>query len=170
MQHSVQQVTPRFIAPADPATCWTAAHRGPAFFAYSANYVVDIDNAIIVDVEATIAIGQAKIARSAYEGARDLARDIAKPEGYQTSRFQRKKVEMLFAYLKRILKLDPLRFTRAKRCPRRVPLRCHRPEPAKTCQADPNAGVDPGNVRRRPSRVQPRPFAEPRLNRRRSRP
>jgi hypothetical protein len=40
---------------------------------------------------------------------RDLARDIAKTEAYQTSRCQRKKVQMLFAHLKRILKLDRLR-------------------------------------------------------------
>jgi hypothetical protein len=26
------EVTPKFIAPSDPATRWTAAHRGPAFF------------------------------------------------------------------------------------------------------------------------------------------
>ena len=44
-----------------------------------------------------------------YQGARDLARQIAKTEAYQTSRNQRKKVEMLFAHLKRILKLDRLR-------------------------------------------------------------
>ena len=50
-----------------------------------------------------------KISRSIYEGARDLAREIAKTEAYQTSRRQRKKVEMLFAHLKRILKLDRLR-------------------------------------------------------------
>jgi hypothetical protein len=43
------------------------------------------------------------------EGARDLAREIAKTDAYQTSRYQRKKVEMLFAHLKRILKLDRLR-------------------------------------------------------------
>ena len=49
------------------------------------------------------------IPRSIYEGARDLAREIAKTEAYQTSRRQRKKVEMLFAHLKRILKLDRLR-------------------------------------------------------------
>ena len=55
------EVTPKFIAPADPATRWTAAHRGPAFFAYSANYLVDTDNAIIVDVEATTAIRQAEV-------------------------------------------------------------------------------------------------------------
>ena len=231
------EVTPKFIAPSDPATRWTAAHRGPAFFAYSANYLIDADNAIIVDVEATTAIRQAevlaakrmiersldrfdlyperligdtaygsaemldwlvnkqgiephipvfdksqrtdgtfsredftydhardtyrcpagqtlrhyrrqftiprtgvmkdnsvryraskrdcqacplkprccpntparKISRSIHEGARDLAREIAKTEAYQTSRRQRKKVEMLCAHLKRILKLDRLR-------------------------------------------------------------
>src|SRR5260370_30135156 len=50
-----------------------------------------------------------KISRSIYGGARDLAREIAKTDEYQTSRRQRKKVEMLFAHLKRILKLDRLR-------------------------------------------------------------
>jgi transposase len=231
------EVTPKFIAPADPAARWTAAHRGPAFFAYSANYLIDVDNAIIVDVEATTAIRQAevtaakrmierslecfdfyptkligdtgygsaemlnwlvhergiephipvfdksqrtdgtfsrddfaydrkrdcyvcpagkelrqrqkiyrmprplvdedgmmryraskldcegcllkpqccpnaparKIPRSIHEGARDMARDIAATEAYVTSRRERKKVEMLFAHLKRILKLDRLR-------------------------------------------------------------
>jgi transposase len=234
---AASEVTPKFIAPSDPATRWTAAHRGPAFFAYSTNYLIDVDNAIIVDVEATTAIRQAeilaakrmiersmerfdlyptrligdtaygagemldwlvedqgiephipvfdksqrtdgtfsrddftydhtsdtyrcpagktlrryrrpftvprtgvmkdnstryraskrdcepcplkprccpntparKVPRSIYEGARDLARDIAKTEAYRTSRCQRKKVEMLFAHLKRILKLDRLR-------------------------------------------------------------
>jgi hypothetical protein len=52
-------VTPKFIAPADPATRWTAAHRGPAF--YSNNYLIDVENAIIVDVEATTAIRQAEV-------------------------------------------------------------------------------------------------------------
>jgi len=234
---AASEVTPKFIAPSDPATRWTAAHRGPAFFAYSTNYLIDVDNAIIVDVEATTAIRQAeilaakrmiersmerfdlyparvigdtaygaaemldwlvedqgiephipvfdksqrtdgtfsrndftydhtsdtyhcpagkalrryrrqftmprtgvmkdnstryraskrdcepcplkprccpntparKVPRSIYEGARDLARDIAKTDAYQASRCQRKKVEMLFAHLKRILKLDRLR-------------------------------------------------------------
>jgi transposase len=50
-----------------------------------------------------------KIARSIYEPARDVARAIAKTEAYQQSRKDRKKVEMLFAHLKRILKLDRLR-------------------------------------------------------------
>jgi hypothetical protein len=50
-----------------------------------------------------------KILRSIHEGARDLARDLALTDAYLTSRRQRKKVEMLFAHLKRILKLDRLR-------------------------------------------------------------
>lgn len=50
-----------------------------------------------------------KIPRSIHEGARDMARDIAKTDAYATSRRERKKVEMLFAHLKRILKLDRLR-------------------------------------------------------------
>ena len=231
------EVEPRFTAPADPAARWIAVHRRPAFFAYSVNYLIDTDHAIIVDVEATTAIRQAevlaarrmveralegfnlapekligdtaygaaemlnwlvdergiephipvwdksqrtdgtfsrddftydhtsdtyrcpagktlqryrrqftvpragvmkdnslryraskrdceacplkprccpntparKVPRSIHEGARDLARDIAKTEAYQISRCQRKKVEMLFAHLKRILKLDRLR-------------------------------------------------------------
>ena len=51
----------------------------------------------------------AEHARSIHEGARDLARNIATTDAYLVSRRQRKKVEMLFAHLKRILKLDRLR-------------------------------------------------------------
>lgn len=50
-----------------------------------------------------------KIARSIHEDARNVARDIAKTPQYQQSRCERKKVEMLFAHLKRILKLGRLR-------------------------------------------------------------
>src|SRR6202161_1544976 len=55
------EVTPKFISPADPAARWTGAHGGQAFFAYSTNYLIDVDNAIIVDVEATTAIRQAEV-------------------------------------------------------------------------------------------------------------
>jgi transposase len=223
------EVTPKFISPVDPAARWTGAHGGQAFFAYSNNYLIDLDHAIIVDVEASTAVRQAevtaaktmidrvderlglyperlagdaaygsaemldwlvhergiephipvfdkskrsddtfsradftydheadvyhcpggkrltttgtivndnqllyraskydcqacalrlrccpkeparKVPRSIYEGARDMARDIAKTEAYALSRRQRKKVEMLFAHLKRILRLDRLR-------------------------------------------------------------
>jgi hypothetical protein len=50
-----------------------------------------------------------KVLRSIHEGARDMARDIARTEAYAASRRERKKVEMLFAHLKRILRLDRLR-------------------------------------------------------------
>jgi hypothetical protein len=50
-----------------------------------------------------------KIARSIHEDARDVARAIAMTDAYEQSGKDRKKVEMLFAHLKRILKLDKLR-------------------------------------------------------------
>jgi transposase len=223
------EVTPKFVSPSDPAARWTGAHGGQAFFAYSTNYLIDTENAIIVDVEATTAIRQAEVLaakrmiersmerfdlypaklmgdsaygsaemlgwlvyehgiephvtvfdkserqdgtfsradftydhasdvyvcpggklltttgslidgatlryraskydcqacrlkprccpkeparyvpRSVYEGARDMAREIAKSWEGRTSRRLRKKIEMLFAHLKRILKLDRLR-------------------------------------------------------------
>jgi transposase len=223
-------VVPKFVSPADPAARWTGAHGGQAFFAYSTNYLIDVDHGIIVDVEATSAIRQAevlaakrmlersmerfdlyparllgdsaygsaemlgwlvyqhgiephvtvfdksarldgtfsrddftydhvgdvyycpggkmltttgtrvnddttlfyraskhdcagcalkprccpnsparKVPRSIHEGARDMARVIARSSEGQVSRRLRKKVEMLFAHLKRILKLDRLR-------------------------------------------------------------
>lgn len=191
-------VTPKRINLTDPASRWTAATRGSAFYAYSTNYLIDLDHAVIVDVEATTAIRQAedrgiephipvfdksarsdktfersaftfdheddsyicpsgnrlrpsnrnfstprplanadgfiryrarekdrvacglkqrctpkmaarKIMRSVHEGARDMARNIATSDAYLVSRRQRNKVEMLFAHLKRILKLDRLR-------------------------------------------------------------
>jgi transposase len=223
-------VVPKFLSPADPAARWTGAHGGQAFFAYSTNYLIDADNAIIVDVEATTAIRQAEVLaakrmiersmerfdlyparllgdsaygsaemlgwlvyeqgiephvtvfdksarqdgtfsrdgftydhdgdvyycpggkmlttsgslindgatlryraskydceachlkprccpkeparyvpRSIYEGARDMARQIARSSEGRIARRLRKKVEMLFAHLKRILKLDRLR-------------------------------------------------------------
>ena len=50
-----------------------------------------------------------KIARSVHESARDVARAISKTSLYSQSRKDRKKVEVLFAHLKRILRLDRLR-------------------------------------------------------------
>ena len=230
-------VTPKFISPVDPAARWTAANKGPAFFAYATNYLIDLKHAVIVDVEASTAVRPAeltaartmiervrnrhdlspdrlaadtaygsaemlewlvnargiaphipiidksgrtdgtfsradftydraadlyrcpggkelkqyrrafradhpdtppddtyryraskidcdacalkpeccpngparKVTRSIHEDARDVARDIARTDAYVTSRRERKKVEMLFAHLKRILRLDRLR-------------------------------------------------------------
>jgi hypothetical protein len=52
---------------------------------------------------------QRKVTRSIYEPARDIARAIAKTEAYVQTRRDRKKVEMLFAHLKRILRMGRLR-------------------------------------------------------------
>jgi transposase len=167
---AASEVKPKFISPADPAARWTGAHGGQAFFAYSTNYLIDGENAIIVDVKATTAIRQAEVlaakrmiersmerfglyparlmgdsaygsadmlgwlvhehgiephvtvfdksARTdgtfsrddfTYDHERDMARQIAKSwEGGQSRRL-RKKIEMLFAHLKRILNLGRLR-------------------------------------------------------------
>ena len=228
---------PKKVSMTDPAAQWTAAPGGPAFFAYSTNYLIDLEAGVIVDVEATPALrsrevdatktmvdrverrfglkpgrlvgdmaygiapmlswmvkdmgiephapvwdktgrkdgtlsssqfewraqsneyscpeGHAlrcdrraftverdrvtkadtviyrasqddcsqcsrkqqccpntpvrKIARSVHEDARNVARQLAETPQYRQSRRERKKVEMLFAHLKRILKLDRLR-------------------------------------------------------------
>jgi Transposase DDE domain len=50
-----------------------------------------------------------RIKRSIYEDARNVARALAATWDYRRSRRERKKIEMLFAHLKRILKLDRLR-------------------------------------------------------------
>ena len=44
---------PKNVSLTDPAARWTAAPGGPAFFAYSTNYLIDLQAGIIVDVEAT---------------------------------------------------------------------------------------------------------------------
>ena len=46
------------------------------------------------------------ITREEHEDARQVARDIAKTRQYEISMKLRKKVEMLFAHLKRILRFD----------------------------------------------------------------
>jgi hypothetical protein len=44
---------PKRVSPSDPQARWTAAPGGPAFYAYSTNYLVDTDAGLIMDVEAT---------------------------------------------------------------------------------------------------------------------
>jgi len=51
-----------------------------------------------------------RIVRDVNEAVRDVARALAKTQAFAQSRRDRKKVEMLFAHLKRILRLDRLRF------------------------------------------------------------
>jgi len=51
---SAESLTPpKMISLTDPAASWTAAAGGPAFFAYSTNYLMDLQAGIIMDVEAT---------------------------------------------------------------------------------------------------------------------
>ena len=52
---------PKFTSHSDPASQWTAARKGPAFFSYSDNYLIDTDHGVIVDVEATRSIRQAEV-------------------------------------------------------------------------------------------------------------
>jgi len=54
-------VQPKFTSHSDPASQWTAARKGPAYFAYSANYMIDTDHAVILDVEATRSVRQAEV-------------------------------------------------------------------------------------------------------------
>jgi transposase len=50
-----------------------------------------------------------KVTRSVHESARDVARAVRKTAAYRQTRRQRKQVEMLFAHMKRILKMGRLR-------------------------------------------------------------
>ena len=58
---AASEVTPKFVSPSDPAAQWTGAMRGPAFFAYADNYLIDVKFGIILDVKATRAIRQAEV-------------------------------------------------------------------------------------------------------------
>jgi transposase len=61
---AASDVTPKFVSPSDPAAQWTGAMRGPAFFAYADNYLIDVKFGIIMDVEASRAIRQAEVGAS----------------------------------------------------------------------------------------------------------
>jgi transposase len=54
-------------------------------------------------------MGFRKIARSLYEDARNRARELSSTPAYRQSRNDRKKVEVLFAHMKRILRVNRLR-------------------------------------------------------------
>ena len=52
---------PKFVSLTDPQARWTAAPGGPAFFAYSTNYLIDTAHGVILDVEATPAYRTAEV-------------------------------------------------------------------------------------------------------------
>jgi transposase len=61
---------PKMTSLTDPAASWTAATGSPAFFAYSTNYLIDLQAGIIMDVEATCKL----IARGRIDQNNDRAR------------------------------------------------------------------------------------------------
>ena len=44
---------PKAMSPTDPSAAWTTRGRNKVMFGYSLNYLIDLENAVIVDVEAT---------------------------------------------------------------------------------------------------------------------
>jgi transposase len=58
---AASEVDPKFTSFSDPASQWTGARKGPAFFAYSDNYLIDTEHGVILDVEATRSIRTAEV-------------------------------------------------------------------------------------------------------------
>lgn len=77
---AASDVTPKFISPSDPAAQWTGAMRGPAFFAYANNYLIDVKFGVIMDVEASRAIRQAEVGAAKTMIKRTEERFDIKPE------------------------------------------------------------------------------------------
>ncbi|QRM35185.1 hypothetical protein JO965_40080 (plasmid) [Microvirga sp. VF16] len=74
------EVEPRFVLPSDPAAQWIGMMRGPAFFAYADNYLIDLKSAGIVDVEASRAVRQAEVGAARTMLERTAERFGLKPE------------------------------------------------------------------------------------------
>src|SRR5215467_1309385 len=77
---AASDVTPKFVSRSDPAAQWTGAMRGPAFFAYANNYLIDVKFGIIMDVEASRAIRQAEVGAANTMIERTEGRFNIKPE------------------------------------------------------------------------------------------
>src|SRR5512147_1038281 len=73
-------VQPKFISESDPAAQWTAAKDGPAIFAYSDNYLIDLRSAVIVDVEASRSVRQAEVGAAKIMIERTARRFDLKPD------------------------------------------------------------------------------------------
>jgi hypothetical protein len=85
-----QRRRPEVCVAIDPAAPWTGTHKGPAFFAYSDNYLIDVKFGVIVDVEASRAIRQAEVgaAKAMIERTEERCSglDVAKGGGHGGSR------------------------------------------------------------------------------------
>ncbi|EEX11953.1 transposase IS4 family protein [Citreicella sp. SE45] len=77
---AASEVQPKFTSHSDPASQWTAARKGPAFFSYSDNNLIDMDHGVIVDVEATRSIRQAEVSSTKTMLERVKARFDLHPE------------------------------------------------------------------------------------------
>jgi hypothetical protein len=77
---AASDTTPKFVSPSDPAAQWTGAMRGPAFFAYADNYLIDVKFGVIMDVEASRAIRQAEVGAAKTMIERTEERFDIKPE------------------------------------------------------------------------------------------
>jgi hypothetical protein len=77
---AASEVAPKFVSPSDPAAQWTGAMRGPAFFAYANNYLIDVKFGVIMDVEASRAIRQAEVGAAKTMIERTEERFDIKPE------------------------------------------------------------------------------------------
>src|SRR6202158_2814723 len=61
---AASDTTPKFVSPSDPAAQWTGEVRGPALFAYSDNYLIDVKCGVILGAKSSRAIRQAEVGAS----------------------------------------------------------------------------------------------------------
>jgi len=96
-----------YICPADK-TLTTTGHVGPD---HGIRYVASVLDcrACVLKSKCCPNMPARRIVRDVHEQARDVARALASTEAFDRSRRDRKRVEMLFAHLKRILRLGRLR-------------------------------------------------------------
>jgi transposase len=84
---------PKVISPSDPSSAWTAKANKRVQFGYGLNYLIDIDEAVIVDVEATPArtydeVGATKTMIDRTEQCFDLKpKRLAADTAYGTGKF-----------------------------------------------------------------------------------
>ena len=52
-EEALAETLPKRLSLTDPQARWTAAPGGPAFYAYSTNYLIDTEHGVIMDVEPT---------------------------------------------------------------------------------------------------------------------
>jgi hypothetical protein len=60
-EEALAETLPKRLSLTDPQARWTAAPGGPAFYAYSTNYLIDTEHGVIVDVEPTSAHRTAEV-------------------------------------------------------------------------------------------------------------